>query len=67
MGTGYDEGKSVKYFGLKMLERKNQGQNDDSNSVANNSKIPRQMANVESLVLTGKPILDWIFIFLNNL
>ena len=48
-----------------MLERKNQGQNDDSNSMANNSKISRQMANV------GKPILDLIFMFVqlsfNNL
>ena len=53
---------------LKMLEMKNQGQNDNSNSVTNNSKIPRrEAANVETPVLTGKKILNLILCLLNNL
>ncbi len=48
-----------------MLEVKNQKQNDDSYSVANDSKIPRgqETAYVGPLILTGKPILI-LFLFL---
>ena len=45
-----------------MLELKNQGRNDDSNSMANNSKIQRKEAvNVESSSLKGKQILNMIY------